>query len=460
MWFSLKSGVIVVFILGFLQLIIYFSLYSVGSMSIEIDNFILSYYLLFAFYVLALIFFRKKISVQGFSNGFSLRIGLFAFASLFRILMFFTKVSLSTDIFRYMWDGMLSGNGIDPYKYVPSSAELDRFKNVYYYQDYDHKDTPTIYPPFAQFFFMMVYLVFPNSVLGLKSFLSFFDLLNGFLVARILRKLGKDEACAYLGALIYLWNPLMIIEFSNSGHIDTLAVFLALLSFYFLLNSSFTASSAMMAASCLTKWNSLLVLPFYIKFFLEKRRPNLEKMLFLTIIFCLIMALPYILSSGPSFITSMFVFMKDWRFESALSRFFIFFIFTGGSEMQLIAKVLSYSVFILSFLAVLLFAKVSKVEDLAKNLVMGQTLLYLVVPATFPWYIIWALVFSCLAPMNTMNWLCISLSGTAVVTYIQGLYPLSNIQFWLLYLVLFIPIVGMIIHYLTNSATMKSFSRA
>jgi len=49
-------------------------------------------------------------------------------AILFRILAVWQPPSLSTDIWRYVWDGHISVQGINPYQYPPSSPHVAAYR--------------------------------------------------------------------------------------------------------------------------------------------------------------------------------------------------------------------------------------------------------------------------------------------------------------------------------------------
>ena len=108
-----KSKLFLFLLSGFFQLFIYYDLFSIGNLGENITLFLRNYILLFLIYSLTLYFCMKN----GFAKSyFSRYLALmFLFSILFRSLMVISDVSLSTDILRYLWDGMLLNNGIDPY---------------------------------------------------------------------------------------------------------------------------------------------------------------------------------------------------------------------------------------------------------------------------------------------------------------------------------------------------------
>ena len=443
---------LIVLVLGSSQLALYCALYLIGNLSKAIMSFVGNYAALFLFYVSAIVLFKKGIvnierrSVQVF---------LFIFPILFRIPMVASQVSLSTDFLRYLWDGMLLSNGIDPYRYVPSSNELQRFQNVSYYVTYDHKDEFTIYPPLAQLFFALNYAVFGGNPIGIKSLLSIFDIVNGLLVFMIIMRLRQDSFGAHLGALIYLWNPLAIIEFSNSGHVDALAIMLLLSSIYFLVGSSIDYSSILVSMSCLTKWFPLVTIPLFAKHVDRHNRGFVWRGVLLTCLVFAIATLPFYLSSGFGFASSITDYVGNWRFESALSRLLMLLAYSSSLGESLYAKILSYTVFLAMYSIMVRKSDLSGKTSVIDHSILVLSLLYFVLPAIYPWYAVWLLALVSLLESSAKTWLCIAFTGVAIVNYVQQFYSLSEFQFWFAYALWYLPIFCIMLSYVFASRNGK-----
>ena len=98
----------------------------------------------------------------------------------------------------------------------------------------------TIYPPVSQAVFFMTMKWFPATasveahIVFIKSVLVIFDLLVLALVVGLLRQMK-----IHIGWLIlYAWNPLVVKEIANGGHLDSIAVFFMMLSIFCLLYTS------------------------------------------------------------------------------------------------------------------------------------------------------------------------------------------------------------------------------
>jgi len=194
---------------------------------------------------------------------------IWGFAIVFRLIMLSTTPTLSDDVFRYIWDGHLLNQGVNPYALHVESPLLDPY------------DTPlralinnswmaSPYLPSSQLLFAFVARLVPQSFVVFQAAAIFFDVLTGLLIMDILKMLNLPRN----RVLIYLWNPLIVIEFSHSAHIDALMLFFIMLSFWFLVrsrpgkrNESYqkSASVVSLAAATLTKALPGLLLPLFVR---------------------------------------------------------------------------------------------------------------------------------------------------------------------------------------------------
>jgi hypothetical protein len=185
-----------------------------------------------------------------------------ALGVLFRVtLLLASPPTLSTDVYRYIWDGRLANAGINPYAHAVDSPLLDRFDSVQRAM-VDHSWMATPYLPTAQAFFAVVYRLAPNSPLAFQVGAVLFDLLAGGLVVDLLRRLGLSRA----RSLIYLWNPLVIVEFAHGAHVDALMIFLMVAALWALVVvRSRILSVIALTAATLTKGLPLLLLPVVVR---------------------------------------------------------------------------------------------------------------------------------------------------------------------------------------------------
>ncbi|HET9235464.1 MAG TPA: hypothetical protein VFP10_15130, partial [Candidatus Eisenbacteria bacterium] len=76
-------------------------------------------------------------------------------AVLFRALLVPATPALSDDVYRYIWDGRVLLDGINPYRYPPQAAELASLRDALWTQ-INHPELETIYPPLLMLLFAAV----------------------------------------------------------------------------------------------------------------------------------------------------------------------------------------------------------------------------------------------------------------------------------------------------------------
>jgi len=142
-----------------------------------------------------------------------------AVAIAMRVPVLLAPPFLSSDMYRYVWDGRVQVAGINPYRYVPADPALQPLRDAAIFPHINRADTArTIYPPVAQLVFQAVARVSQN-VIAMKVAMVAFEALACWAVLRLL-------AMAQLPAervLIYAWNPLAVWEFAGNGHVDAIA---------------------------------------------------------------------------------------------------------------------------------------------------------------------------------------------------------------------------------------------
>lgn len=247
-WLHILAGFIMA--VGFLALVPLPSLRGAGT-----PTFLTFFYIASGGYILALL----RLKHETLSLKF-----VFGFAIIFRLILLFTTPSLSDDLYRYIWDGHLLNSGVNPYAFAVNSASLDAFDTpLRALVNHDWMASP--YLPVSQLVFAIVEFLIPQKILAFQVTAVIFDLLTGWLIVDILGKLGLSRQ----NVLIYLWNPLIIIEFAHGAHFDAVMIFLMMLAIWFFVKKSrpfksFSLGSAFaLAGATLTKLLPVLLVPIF-----------------------------------------------------------------------------------------------------------------------------------------------------------------------------------------------------
>jgi alpha-1,6-mannosyltransferase len=156
---------------------------------------------------------------------------------------------LSSDVYRYVWDGRVQAAGINPYRYFPADQALAFLRDGTSFPHINRADTAvTIYPPVAQFFFLIVTRI-GESVTVMRLALLGCESVTVTLIMLLLRRMNRPVT----RVTAYLWHPLPLWEIANSGHVDALMVALMLLGLWIALTGHALRGAVLIAFSALVK---------------------------------------------------------------------------------------------------------------------------------------------------------------------------------------------------------------
>ena len=328
-----------------------------------------------------------------------------AVAMLLRVATVGFPPYLSSDMYRYVWDGEVQGAGINPYRYAPGDDSLASLRDSVIYPNINRASyARTIYPPAAQLIFLAVTRVSP-TVLAMKVAMLAFDLATIFLLLRFLRELRAPPG----QILIYAWHPLVIWEVAGSGHVDAaLGVFVVagLLARH---RNMPSLAGFFVALATLVKFLPIAILPAVYRRW-DWRLPAA----FAATAICLY--LPY-LSVGRDALGFLPNYLGEERLTAGTgSGYFIVNLlsFLSGWRLPVIVY-LAIALLVLACLSLLAIKDSAKVVGnryLCWSLWLATAVLVLVTPH-YPWYFIWLLPLVCLVP----RWPVLVLTAASFVLY-------------------------------------------
>jgi hypothetical protein len=176
-----------------------------------------------------------------------------------QLITLFADPFLSTDMYRYVWDGIVQHAHINPYRYVPGDPALLflRAPHQEIYDNINRRDyAHTIYPPIAQMIFWLVTWIAP-TVIAIKAAMIVFEAITGAALAAILRHVNRPRE----ELLLYAWCPLLAWEFGGNGHIDAAVFCFVVLALLFRLREQLGWSALFFALAVMTKFYPLVLLP-------------------------------------------------------------------------------------------------------------------------------------------------------------------------------------------------------
>ncbi|MCB0565683.1 MAG: hypothetical protein KDD01_15035 [Phaeodactylibacter sp.] len=356
---------------------------------------------------------------------FFLGVGIIA-----RLLLIGAFPQLSDDIYRFIWDGRLINQGINPFAQLPAyymqeGTQLPGLSPELFAQ-LNSPEYYTIYPPVAQAVFALACWLFPQSIFGaavvMKAFLFFFELGSLALLVKLLARLGFSEK----GVLLYALNPMILLEVMGNLHFEGAMIFFLLLGLWWLVSGRYLSSAVALAFSVASK-----LLPLLFCFFLIRRlgwRRSIE--------YFAVMGLALLLLFSPLLGGAFFSGMG-----SSLQLYFQRFEFNGSIYYLLrwigfqlsgfnLIKYLGPALAACTFLGISLAALLGRRRDWRSlpGLMLFAICLYLAfTPTVHPWYASLPLV---LAPFTRFRF---PVLWTALIslTYINYSYPEYDEQLWI-----------------------------
>lgn len=139
-------------------------------------------------------------------------------AALWRLPLLAREPTLSTDVYRYIWDSRVQRARLNPYTSTPSDPALQHLHTAAT-RKAEHVTLRAVYPPGAELFFRAVTAIH-ESPFALKLALVACEALTVWL----LLAWPADPAKGSAAAVAFAWNPTAAIEVAGSGHIDALGV--------------------------------------------------------------------------------------------------------------------------------------------------------------------------------------------------------------------------------------------
>lgn len=182
-----------------------------------------------------------------------------------RVILIFIHPVTSDDVYRYLWDGLMQGAGINPYQFAPEDASLLVYQANPIYDKLAFPDVRTIYPPLAQLLFFINNSIFGPSIVGLKFLYLIIDVGSIIFIFKILKALNFNTN----KTLLYALSPLILFELFINAHIDILLIFFLTVSIYFVLKKNPALAFLFLGFSALSKIYSLMFLPIFVFYFLK-----------------------------------------------------------------------------------------------------------------------------------------------------------------------------------------------
>ena len=327
--------------------------------------------------------------------------------------IFFFEFPASYDVNRYIWEGYIFNQGINPYLQPPGDPALQPLITSIWH-DINHKDASACYPPMIILLFSFLSKI-SQSPLFFKMVLVFFDIA----LIPILALLLKLRNIQFKNLMIYALNPLILVFIAGEGHLDSIQIFfiiIALLMFGYKKDGwgFFTLGCAVMS-----KYYAVILFPFFVN------GDNWKKSLILFVPFTAY--LPF-LDSGYDLFSSLMNFGTAMHYNDSLTAV-LRFLFSSEAT--------SISITILFLCLVVVFLVV---HDTAKGSYLAMASLLIFLPTLHPWYLVALTPFLVIFPSRAWLYLHFAMVLTfpvLAVEYATGIFQERHAMKWLVYLPFF-----------------------
>lgn len=221
---------------------------------------------LFALYAALFFFCFKLIQFEKWNFKFLLFAGV-----VFRLVFLFATPNLSQDFFRFIWDGELVLQGINPYLYLPDQL-IEQTDLVVNNAQALHSGMGELsarhfsnYPPLNQILFGLGAYLGGKSILGaviaMRMIIIFADLGIYYFGRKLLKQLNRSPHLIFW----YFLNPLIIIELTANLHFEGVMLFFFIWSIFLLSVHKWLFAAVIYAFSISIKLIPLMFLPLFLK---------------------------------------------------------------------------------------------------------------------------------------------------------------------------------------------------
>jgi alpha-1,6-mannosyltransferase len=309
---------------------------------------------------------------------------------------------LSTDIYRYIWDGKVQAAGINPFRYVPADSHLEFLRESAIYPHINRAGSAhTIYPPAAQIIFLLITRIHA-SVTFMRLVWVGFEAVTCIFLLRILKLLDlKPER-----VLIYAWHPLCLWEIASSGHIDAVTITLLTIAIYARLKNNTGATGTWLGLATLTKLYPAALLP---AFFQQGkwRMPS---------VFAAIVAIGYACYSSVGL--GVFGYLPGYAQEEGLDSGTRFFLLTLANRTLNLSIPMPAFIALCAVVVTAIYIWALRWGSQAYAFILSAlviaTLLTAFYSPHYPWYFLWLLPYAAIVPWRPAFYL------VAAGTYLFG----------------------------------------
>lgn len=310
-----------------------------------------------------------------------------------QLLSMLFEPNLSNDYYRFLWDGEMTWNNINPFDYKPNEVIGQPFLkgNEYLHSIYKgmselSRRNYSCYPTINQSYFIAATSFsssIPVNTFLLKLLILFTEVVGAFYLYKIFKVLNIPTNRLW----ILFLNPLWIIECTGNTHFEGVMISFLFIAFYYIIQNKTVIGASWFAIAVQIKLLPLMFIPFFLRYL------GWTKMIvFFAVIIGLSSSIGLIqLNSGniQNFSQSLALYVQSFEFNSI---YFYNALQYGKSVYgwipiktygPLISKISLFFILVLA-----LWGNINSWKKLCSRLTVALFIYLLLTSTVHPWYII------------------------------------------------------------------------
>ena len=331
----------------------------------------------------------------------------------FRAVFILAIPNLSQDFYRFIWDGRMILEGINPYLFTVESfisqgdfpvAEAQALRAGMGDLNASHF---TNYPPINQLCFTIAALFAGKSILGSVFVMRLLIIAADFGTLHFGKALLEKLNIPIYNIFWYILNPFIIIELTGNLHFEGVMIFFLVWSLYLLYIGKWQFAALVLALSISVKLIPLIFLPLFFQWFMKRNDKDKETSTVLNftrlIVFYAIIIMTTLLLFVP-FYSSEFIhnysktvalWFQNFEFNGSIYYIAreIGFLFRGYNEIAIIGTVTPILV-ILFVLIITFFRRNRTPIALITAMLLVLSFYYFTTTTVHPWYLATLLILS------------------------------------------------------------------
>ncbi|MGB0880385.1 MAG: mannosyltransferase [Polaribacter sp.] len=331
---------------------------------------------------------------------------------LFRLVFLFAIPNLSQDFYRFIWDGRLILEGINPYLSLPETfiqqgaAPIAEASKLYKGMGELNGSHYTNYPPINQLCFLIAAIFANKSIFGSVVVLRIIIILADIGILYFGKKLLENLHLPIKNIFWYVLNPFIIIEMTGNLHFESLMLFFLVWSLYLLQQKKWIWSAILVACSISVKLIPLLFLPLFYQWFVSFKKTSqvlktgevckLIGFYAIVLTTTMLLFLPFYSSELiPNYMNSVGLWFRNFEFNASFYYIFreIGYLFRGWNEIAIIGKIMPVLT-ILFLVIITFFRKNTSLQQLITAMLFGLSFYYFTTTTMHPWYLATLLILS------------------------------------------------------------------